>query len=178
MKAFLHSAAIGAAALALTLAISGTSRAGQAAPSNTATIEVSVPADAKVWFEDYPTVQTGSERYFESPPLTPGKTYSYVVTAQWRGPDGKDVVRKQEVSVRANEGSSVEFVSRAPYYSSYYTTQPGYYSGYDGGGYSSGYYGGGRGLFSGYYRVGNVIINGRHWGDIGYRYSRADLIRW
>jgi hypothetical protein len=33
-------------------------------------------------------------------------------------------------------------------------------------------------LFSGYYRVGNVIINGRRWGDIGYRMSHADLIRW
>jgi hypothetical protein len=29
-----------------------------------------------------------------------------------------------------------------------------------------------------YYRVGNVIINGRRWGDIGYRLSHADLIRW
>jgi hypothetical protein len=42
-------------------------------------------------------------------------------------------------------------------------------------GYPARYYGGG---YSGYYRVGNVIINGRRWGDIGYRYSRADLIRW
>jgi hypothetical protein len=30
----------------------------------------------------------------------------------------------------------------------------------------------------GYYRVGNVIINGRRWGDIGYRLSHADLVRW
>lgn len=34
------------------------------------------------------------------------------------------------------------------------------------------------GPFSGWYRVGNVIINGRRWGDIGYRYSHADLVRW
>ena len=88
MNTSLHSAAIGAAAFALTLAMSCTSLAGQAAPSNTATIQVSVPADAKVWFDDSPTEQTGSERSFESPPLTPGKTYSYMITAQWRGPDG------------------------------------------------------------------------------------------
>lgn len=31
---------------------------------------------------------------------------------------------------------------------------------------------------NGYYRVGNVIINGRRWGDIGYRYSHADLLLW
>jgi hypothetical protein len=41
------------------------------------------------------------------------------------------------------------------------------------------YYPAGRGgFFSGYYRVGNVIINGRRWGDIGYRLSYGDLIRW
>ena len=45
--------------------------------------------------------------------------------------------------------------------------------------YSSGYYypsyGGNT---NGWYRVGNVIINGRRWGDAGYRYSHGDLIRW
>jgi uncharacterized protein (TIGR03000 family) len=169
MKTFPHSAAIGAAALALMLAVSGTSRAEQAAPSNKAIIEVSVPADAKVWFDDSPTKQTGSERYYETPPLTAGKTFSYVVTAQWLGPDGTNVVRKQRVSVRANESSNVEFVPPAPvmsYY--YYPVEPSY---------NWGDYRGGRG-FRGYYRVGNVIINGRRWGDIGYRYSHADLIRW
>jgi hypothetical protein len=44
--------------------------------------------------------------------------------------------------------------------------------------YSSGYYRTSPGYFSGYYRVGNVIINGRRWGDIGVRYTHADLIRW
>ena len=170
MKTFLHSAAMCAAALILVPAMPGAGRAGQAAPSNTAGIQVSVPADAKVWFDDFLTEQTGPERSFESPPLTPGKTYSYEITAQWRGPDGKDVVRKQQVSVRANESSNVEFVPRAPrragyyevtpvYAPSYYPTQPGY---------NSACYGGGRRFFGGYYRVGNVIINGRRWGDIGY----------
>jgi hypothetical protein len=111
---------------------------------------------------------------FETPPLPPGKTYSYVVTAQWRGPDGQDVVRKQQVSVRANESSSVEFVPRTSYYYPTYSYPTDYYPT----DYGTGYYGRGRGLFSGYYRVGNVIINGRRWGDIGYRYSHADLIRW
>ena len=184
MNTFLHSAAIAAAAAALTLAMSGTNPRGVATPSNTAVIEVSVPADAKVWFDDSPTEQTGPERSFVSPPLTPGKTYSYVVTAQWRGPDGKDVVRKQPVSVRANESSSVEFVPRANPPTTTRpnpptTTRPNPVTTQDTrGGYSSGDYRGGRGNFSGYYRVGNVIINGRRWGDIGYRYSHADLIRW
>jgi len=180
MNRFLHSAAIGAAALSLTLAMSSASRAGQAAASNTANIEVSVPANAKIWFDDSPTEQTGTERFFTSPPLTPGKTYSYVIKAQWPGPDGKDVVRNLQVSVRANENSSVEFVPRAapraenyeaaPVYApSYYPTERNY---------NSMYYGGGGRSTGGWYRVGNVIINGRRWGDIGYRYSHADLIRW
>ena len=96
-----------------------------------------------------------------------------MVTAQWRGPDGKDVVRKQRVSVRANESSNVEFVPRA-FRAGYYEADPVYYPM----GYNCGYYESGRRSFRGYYRVGNVIINGRRWGDIGYRYSHADLIRW
>ena len=143
----------------------------EAAASNAATIEVNVPADATVWFDDSATQQTGSERSFESPALTPGKTYSYTITAQWRGPDGQSVVQKRQVSVRANESSNVEFVPRVSYYYEPTYNYPTYYN--------SGYYnGGGRGLFRNYYRVGNVIINGRRWGDIGYRYSHADLIRW
>jgi membrane-associated protease RseP (regulator of RpoE activity) len=31
---------------------------------------------------------------------------------------------------------------------------------------------------NGWYRVGNVIINGGRWGDIGNRYSYGDLLRW
>jgi uncharacterized protein (TIGR03000 family) len=168
MKKILQSAAIGTTTLALTLVMSGTSRAEQNSTSNTAIIEVSVPADAKVWFDDSPTEQPGWERSFESPPLKPGKTFSYMVTAQWRGAYGEDVVRQYKVLVRANESTNVEFVPRTSYY-----YEPTYYypNSYD-----SGYYGG-RGR-RGYYRVGNVIINGRRWGDIGYRYSHADLIRW
>jgi hypothetical protein len=80
----------------------------------------------------------------------------------------------------------VEFVPRASLGAGYYEVAPGYspsYYYYPTGpgynwGYYGGYYGGGGGFFRGYYRVGNVIINGRRWGDIGYRYSHADLIRW
>ena len=65
----------------------------------------------------------------------------------------------------------------APGYSaSYYPTSPAYPTGYDQGGnviyYSSPV------NTSGWYRVGNVIINGRRWGDIGSRYSYGDLKRW
>lgn len=170
MKKFMGMLVVLAATLGATLATPASSRAGQAAPSNTATIAVSVPADAKVWFDDSPTQQGGSERLFETPPLAPGKTYSYVIKAQWRSADGQDVIRKQQVSVRANQSSNMEFVPRTSYYYPTYNYPTDY---------GSGYYGRGRGgNTSGWYRVGNVIINGRRWGDIGYRYSHGDLIRW
>jgi membrane-associated protease RseP (regulator of RpoE activity) len=57
------------------------------------------------------------------------------------------------------------------------TATPSYYYPNDCGCSSGQYYGSG-GSTRGWYRVGNVIINGRRWGDIGYRYSHADLIRW
>lgn len=44
--------------------------------------------------------------------------------------------------------------------------------------YSGNYYQGNGVNTNGWYRVGNVIINGRRWGDAGYRYSHGDLIRW
>jgi len=76
---------------------------------NTASIRVTVPAGATVWFDDNKTTQTGSERLFESPPLTPGRHYSYDLKAQWRDQDGKEVTQTRHVDVSANASVSVEF---------------------------------------------------------------------
>jgi len=46
---------------------------------NTAMIEVLVPPDVELWFDGTKTQQTGGTRYFVTPPLTPGKTYTYEV---------------------------------------------------------------------------------------------------
>lgn len=59
----------------------------------------------------------------------------------------------------------------APCCSTTYYYPSGYY-------YSGNYYQGNGVNTNGWYRVGNVIINGRRWGDAGYRYSHGDLIRW
>jgi hypothetical protein len=58
--------------------------------------------------------------------------------------------------------------------------RPGVFSGqWEGPGFSSAERGGFlRDYFSNYYRVGNVIINGNRWGDLGYRMDHSDLIRW
>jgi len=78
------------------------------APDNTARIRVHVPEDAKVWVAGEATKQTGSERMFGSPTLTPGKTYTYDIKASWME-DGKRVEKTQKVRIRANETSNVTF---------------------------------------------------------------------
>ncbi len=79
-------------------------------PDNEARIRVIVPPDAKVWFGNSATEQTGQVRFFESPPLTPGKDYTYDVKAQWRDPNGKDVTQTRQIRVHANAGSTVNFM--------------------------------------------------------------------
>jgi uncharacterized protein (TIGR03000 family) len=57
----------------------------QAAPSAVApaTIEVHVPTNAEVWFDDTPTDQAGEWRTFTSPPLPPDQVFYYKVRARW-----------------------------------------------------------------------------------------------
>jgi uncharacterized protein (TIGR03000 family) len=49
----------------------------------TALIVAHLPEDARIWFDDAPTKQTGTLRQFMSPPLMPGKRYAYTVRVQW-----------------------------------------------------------------------------------------------
>lgn len=46
-------------------------------------VSVKVPQGAEVLVDGQKTVQTGTERTFESPPLEAGKSYQYTVTARW-----------------------------------------------------------------------------------------------
>ncbi len=68
-----------------------------------------VPADAEVWFDGDKTRQTGTLRHYYTPPLTPGKQFSYQVLARWTE-DGKTVERKQRVEVRAGETVRVDLI--------------------------------------------------------------------
>jgi len=49
---------------------------------NAALVVAHLPDDARIWFEDKPTKETGSLRQFVSPPLTPGKNYTYTVRVE------------------------------------------------------------------------------------------------
>lgn len=79
---------------------------------NAAAVDVKVPPRARLWFQGQQTQQQGSDRFFESPPLEPGKTYAYKVKAEWTNADGKKIERTQTVQVRA--GSHVAVDLRKP----------------------------------------------------------------
>ena len=68
---------------------------------------MTLPADAKLTIDGTPTVSTSESRVFESPSLTPGKTYLYVLKATVIR-DGKTETVTKEVAVRAGEGTRVE----------------------------------------------------------------------
>jgi uncharacterized protein (TIGR03000 family) len=68
---------------------------------------VTLPADAKLTIDGNPTVSTSESRVFESPSLTPGKTFHYVLKATAvRG--GKTETVTKEVDVRAGEDTRVK----------------------------------------------------------------------
>lgn len=75
-------------------------------PTNTAKVYVTLPADAQLTIDGAPTVSTSEARVFESPSLTPGKTYYYVLKATVVR-DGKTEAVTKEVTVRAGEDARV-----------------------------------------------------------------------
>ncbi len=68
---------------------------------------VTLPADAKLTIDGNPTVSTSELRVFESPSLTPGKTFYYVLKATVVR-DGKTETVTKEVIVRAGEETRVK----------------------------------------------------------------------
>jgi uncharacterized protein (TIGR03000 family) len=77
---------------------------------NSAMIHLRVPDNATVWVDGDRTQQTGSDRNFSTPSLTPGKTFEYQIKARWME-DGKPVEKTRTVDVRANQTSNVDFLS-------------------------------------------------------------------
>ena len=59
-----------------------------------------VPENAEIWVNGVKTKQTGESRYFFSPPLAPGKKYSYQMRVRWNK-DGKPVEETQTILVHA-----------------------------------------------------------------------------
>jgi uncharacterized protein (TIGR03000 family) len=65
-----------------------------------------------VWFDGEPTKQTGELRQFVSPPLAPGRSYTYAVRVRWTK-DGKPVEEERRVRVQAGASSRLDFTPSA-----------------------------------------------------------------
>jgi uncharacterized protein (TIGR03000 family) len=79
--------------------ITSTAESPQKRPAR---INLQVPSDAKIWFDDSQTNQTGASRSFESPPLPADRDYSYQVRIQWKQ-DGKDVSEDRKIIVHSGD---------------------------------------------------------------------------
>ena len=81
---------------------------GQPAQADAVTIQMHVPSDARVWIDGDATSQTGAAREFVSPPLTPGREYTYHVRVQWEE-NGKAVESTRPVAVHAGDRINLNF---------------------------------------------------------------------
>lgn len=80
------------------------------ATSSSALIEVRLPADAQLWFENTSTGQTGAYRRFQTPPLSPGRELVYTVQVRWIV-NGAELSRIEEVHVAAGGRYIVNFLT-------------------------------------------------------------------
>jgi uncharacterized protein (TIGR03000 family) len=71
-------------------------------------VTVTVPVNAKVWFNESPTTSIGTVREFHTPLLQAGGSYTYTVRAAWEQ-DGQPVSQVQTVSVVPGENARVAF---------------------------------------------------------------------
>jgi len=67
---------------------------------------------AQVWFNDYLTTSTGTNRQFTTPDLQPGTDYTYSVKATWMQ-NGQPMAREYIVQVRAGARVLVDFTQKA-----------------------------------------------------------------
>jgi len=72
-----------------------------------ATIQVSVPAQAVLYFDGVKMSSSSDSRRFSTPPLESGKTYFYNVKAEVER-DGQIVTTTQHVVVRAGQQTQVQ----------------------------------------------------------------------
>jgi uncharacterized protein (TIGR03000 family) len=92
------------------------SAAGARQPKSdgTARLMLLVPVNAQVWFDGHLTSQTGTEREFVSPVLTPNKVYTYSVRVRYPKDDGRVSDDTRAIQVRANDRWVVDFTRPAP----------------------------------------------------------------
>jgi uncharacterized protein (TIGR03000 family) len=77
-------------------------------------LSVRVPPDAVVQVNGAKTTQSGPRREFLSSGLSPGRTYTFTVSARWAGPNGEPVELERRLSVQGGERRAVDFLMPAP----------------------------------------------------------------
>ncbi len=96
---------------------------GEMGPSDrTVLIDVRVPPEAEIWFEDNKTQSTGMFREFVSPALEPGQDYTYQMRARWME-GGQEVNKTRELRVRAGDQLSIDFLGESAF--AFPSDQPG-----------------------------------------------------
>jgi len=77
-------------------------------------LSIRVPPDAVVRINGEKTNQNGPRREFMSSGLSPGRSYTFVVSAQWAAPNGQAVEREQRIQVQGGERRNVDFLMPPP----------------------------------------------------------------
>jgi uncharacterized protein (TIGR03000 family) len=72
-------------------------------------LSIRVPSEAVVEINGAKTTQSGPRREFVSSGLSPGRTYTFSLTAHWTGANGKPVERRRRIAVQGGERRNVDF---------------------------------------------------------------------
>jgi uncharacterized protein (TIGR03000 family) len=70
--------------------------------ANIGVLMAHLPEDAQIWFNNQPTTSKGMVRYFESPPLRPGKQYYYTARIVWHE-NGQWVSKTEKIPIGAGQ---------------------------------------------------------------------------
>jgi uncharacterized protein (TIGR03000 family) len=106
-------------AVGLSLVIDSSARAapdegtGSSRASESARIQVHVPSNAEVWFNNDKTRLTGAIRAFDTPPLAVGRDYGYLVRVRWWNGD-RYVEQQRQLVFQAGDTLNIDFLKAAP----------------------------------------------------------------
>jgi uncharacterized protein (TIGR03000 family) len=90
-----------------TWSVFGLPAAGQEGDKKPAQLKLLVPAVAQVVIDGQPTTSTGAERLYETPPLLPGKVFTYRLKATWDEGSYR-MVRMAEAKVQAGKVTVID----------------------------------------------------------------------
>jgi len=81
----------------------------EAEQNATASIEMTVPANAEVWLDGQKSQQTGTARAFVTPPLERGQTFRYDLRVRWTAPGDIVVDVTRPIQVQGGRQTTVGF---------------------------------------------------------------------